>query len=649
MGKATAKSSRSRLARLNSGSSLGVPVNSRLVSATADLADGASNTRIDELPAVLKKVYSADVNDRFWAVASIGQLLCSENRDSFSDDSDHVVQEATGAIRNLLLSIEQQEYKPDSSLLNDKSTDLLNSTPILTQAITSSLNKYGNAFKSIVEHISSQNNINTNVISNSDHKTAQNLASKNSLEDSKYVFGILENLFVIIQTILETHPKGSQTVNEFDCVALLVFVLNSYSHIPYDLAASAGLLLYNMSESNLKMADSVFSNNGHNIPDILFGIISNSTSINSSDSKPLLFLRILAGATLTNLIKISQIGGNSSISLNDSDVQKLNRTLLELISQYIDSDYSQLLVQILTQVSSADISENLDAAGNDESKNKEQILFSEINSSLVNVTNVQLVLELAANIFSDEGFQVIAADADQPDSEDEWMDQDGDTDTDTEADQNNETVGDEDESMEIDNSNPHTSSGVVEKDNDFDEMDMHQILGAEGTLAQSVWDEAEPVISIFINSIIPKLVQLVINATFVSAVRDLVSGTSDVTGNSNNTALDIDCVPEQFLYGCGGAVPEPGDIATGGTQRVQAGTGPKSADLCELFMDDRTDQPGIFEFDGGNNGRSVCSILSGGDSGEFEDGGSGTCWQIGAASAGPRVLEHDGGPVSDQP
>ncbi|OMJ08630.1 putative ARM-like repeat-containing protein, partial [Smittium culicis] len=467
MGKAGLKNFRSKRVRLNANSSLGVPVSSKLLATTESTNASSIQSPSTEIPSVLKKAYSEDTNDRFWAVASIGQLLCSGNQESiklllkndaipklidrFSDSSDEVVLEATGAIRNLILMNEQQN---NSKLQSTKFPELYNLTQNLLIAVTKLFEKYSPILKSIVENHSSQinstkqNKTKSSVIKprgppiypNSELSPSTKAENKSLPQapqlDSKCIFGILENLFVIVQAVLETYPKGAQIVNQLNIVPVLIYCLKTYSSTSYSLASSAGLLLYNMSETNISMAQIVLSSQGTELADSLnYILITAPQATATKSSKPnkskqsddtntinnQLFLRILAGATLANLIKSSQLSDGDSGKIDESTVNNINRTLLELISQFIDTDYNQELIDSIERIkylntdSDSKASEPLDCEEmmgeedeeidespnneNNNSTNKEDIISAEINSILEKADNVQLVLELAANIF----------------------------------------------------------------------------------------------------------------------------------------------------------------------------------------------------------------------------------------------------------
>ncbi|OMJ27795.1 putative ARM-like repeat-containing protein [Smittium culicis] len=594
---------------------MGVPVSSKLLAATESTGTSSVQTPSIEIPSVLKKAYSDDTNDRFWAVASIGQLLCSGNQESiklllkndaipklidrFSDSSDEVVLEATGAIRNLILMNEQQNKSNNNKLQSTKFPDLYNLTQNLLMAVTKLFEKYSPILKSIVENDSLQINSTQQKktkssvikprgppINPNSELSSSTKAEKESLPlvpqfDSKCIFGILENLFVIVQAVLETYPKGAQIVNQLNIVPVLIYCLKTYSNTSYNLASSAGLLLYNMSETNISMAQIVLSNQGTELADSLNYILITipqapatksakpNKSKQSDDTNNInnqLFLRILAGATLANLIKSSQLSDGDSSKIDESTVNNINRTLLELISQFIDTDYNQELINSIERIKYLNTDSNskatepldceemigeedeeaLDGSSNSEnnnSTNKEDIISAEINSVLEKADNVQLVLELAANIFCDEGFDVSTKEKDQEgtNSEDEWMDQDDDNDEE-ELDGENSDLHESnlDGEMEVDPAFTNNSNGSKGKnaananEEDFDVMDMNEVLGNEGTLAKSVWSEAEPMINVFINVIIPKLVQLVILPTsnIVIVTRELV-GSLEANSNSS--------------------------------------------------------------------------------------------------------------------
>ncbi|OMJ07105.1 putative ARM-like repeat-containing protein [Smittium culicis] len=489
------------------------------------------------------------------------------------------------------------EQQNNSKLQSTKFPELYNLTQNLLIAVTKLFEKYSPILKSIVENHSSQinstkqNKTKSSVIKprgppiypNSELSPSTKAENKSLPQapqlDSKCIFGILENLFVIVQAVLETYPKGAQIVNQLNLVPVLIYCLKTYSSTSYSLASSAGLLLYNMSETNISMAQIVLSSQGTELADSLnYILITAPQATATKSSKPnkskqsddtntinnQLFLRILAGATLANLIKSSQLSDGDSGKIDESTVNNINRTLLELISQFIDTDYNQELIDSIERIkylntdSDSKASEPLDCEEmmgeedeeidespnneNNNSTNKEDIISAEINSILEKADNVQLVLELAANIFCDEGFDVSAKEKDQEEanSDDEWMDQDDDE----ELDRENSDMHDSnlDGEMEVDPAFANNATSTKGKNSananeeDFDVMDMHEVLGNEGTLAKSVWSEAEPTINVFIDVIIPKLVQLVVLPTsnIVIVTRELVGS---LEANSNSSII----------------------------------------------------------------------------------------------------------------
>ncbi|PVU88654.1 hypothetical protein BB559_005477 [Furculomyces boomerangus] len=502
MGKAAAsKASKSRKVRLNASSNLGVPVNTNLLQIVSDSnlqnSDPKTSNPESGTPVVLKKLESIQVNERVWAVASLGQLLTSKDTNTIKlllkheavgklvktllDADQEVVLESTGALRNLVGAEEffiGGEEKPSENSLFD--------LRLVSEQLFSNLSFIVKKLEPILKQSVEQLKLSKTNTTPSDQ-------NRMNISEQRVLFGIFENIFLLIQTLCQNYTSGIHLANNLKVLPAFVYIITNSSYFSSSLVYAAGSCLYTMSESNkpleidflqndnnLEMANALLNTLGNNKTACLEENTKSSKD-NSQSEKSGLFVRILAGATLSNLQKSKLFIESQSKNEPKWDDGSVNRVLLEVISGFIQYNIQSKVTEAISLVNIISNTKNIARKDNttnnqletniDSIKNNDdfsgivEFNIAKLDSILNNTSNIQLALELAANIFSEEGLEVSYEN--EPDNLDE-LEEDG-----------------------------------------FDELDMAEVLGSDGTMAQSVWNEAEPVIKVFVNNIVPALLNLI--------------------------------------------------------------------------------------------------------------------------------------------
>ncbi|PVU87696.1 hypothetical protein BB561_006213 [Smittium simulii] len=561
----------SKKIRFSANSSLGVPVNSRLLAllnssaAPTESAQLSNSALTETIPPILKKLETQDLNERVWAIASVGQLLSSTPSTiklllkydainlllkAFLDNSPEAVQEATGIIGNL---INHQAFTVSNTDFAKK--DSMFSFASIFDSLYANIAYILNKFEPLLKQTVEQN-----------AQADKNNVSQLNLTEQKYIFTIYENIFFIIQSICEQSKLGIGYTNNLNLLPTIKFILSNISYLPISLIMATAQSFYTISEFNPSLETALLKDPALEMVNALLLILGNEnltwydsvsrkiTTPDQKTTKNILFTRILTGATLSNLQKSRFFITDPNSNSRKWDDILVNHILLDSIASFINIDLTELAqsaISIHNQLSltrkpspeSNTLNQNSTHNG-DQSQSPDKdfnglvsLHYSNLEVIMRDSAKIQLSLELAANIFAQEDFifsdlgPVSSSSKTQPlknksgsvgndevlTSEDEWMDQNSDDDDDLVMDDgiidNTGSNSKEDDDF---SDNDIESPDIEDQDTIEDDVEMLKTLGNESSFSVSLWNEAEPVIQVFLNKVVPTLLKLIVPPTILS-------------------------------------------------------------------------------------------------------------------------------------
>ncbi|KAI9500474.1 hypothetical protein BX070DRAFT_195836 [Coemansia spiralis] len=437
----------------------------------------------EEVPALIKKLGSSDANDRVWAAASASNLLVSDDPST----------------RRLLLA---------NNVVSALIERLSDSVPEVVVQEISRRNIYA-AIQNLIPRLAKSID---DIIKQKDEKKQING------DERKLVFLTTDNLISILWVLCETVPSSLRQINDMALSPFLVSFFSVADKLPSSLVQTAGQFLFTLTDDNFHAKRALLSH-----PSAV-GILMNAAHIKQSDislsADDLAIIRILAGGILANVKPTALSMLEKQYKHNSdgipADVIKpwddLSKALLQVISQFIEFDVHVAAIQAASSIKTniglraESVSNGAESIANGSDN---EIALGQLSSR---ISYVQMALELAANIFTDEG----ASDADAAVGENI----------------KDKNLRDEEEPEE----------DVEDKDNTgFDQDDMDDVLADEDTIAKKA-DEAvqNSILGVFINSIIPSLQRLAEPTkmtTLATALNDLVASVVEDFAALNERAL----------------------------------------------------------------------------------------------------------------
>ncbi|KAJ2746308.1 hypothetical protein GGI20_001430 [Coemansia sp. BCRC 34301] len=489
----------------------------------------------EEVPALLKKLGSSDANDRVWAAASSSNLLMSEDP----------------AVRRLLLS------NNVVSALIERMSD---SVPDVVLQVTGALHKLVAIDQGAAEEVCRKNVFGAiqaliprlaksidDIIKNSDD------GAKLTVDERNIVFQTTDNLISILWVLCETVSWSLKQINSMALIPFLVSFFKVLGKLPASLVQTAGQFLYTLTDANSHAQRTLLGHSG--ATQTLFTLVHTQHAVDDISADDLTIVRILAGGILANVkaAALSQLektykGCKDGVpEAEEKPWDELNRALLRIISIFIQFD-----VDAAAATAAAAVKDAVAACAEAEANGaeppggfKQDAVLDQLHSR---ISYVQLALELAANIFTDEG----AEDAELADeetsaaSEDEDMaDEDEDNDQDADDDAEGITREFDEECNGTDNDDDEDNEGPGNDGVDFDVDDMEDILAEESTIAKEADDVVEQsILGVFIDTIVPSLQRLA-KPTMMSTLATAV-GECALTTPSGDAAKAAVSVVESF-------------------------------------------------------------------------------------------------------
>ncbi|KAI8323312.1 ARM repeat-containing protein [Martensiomyces pterosporus] len=454
----------------------------------------------EEVPALLKKLNSAEANDRVWAAASASNLVVCENPgvrrlllannvisaliERLSDSVPDVVVQASGALRNLA-AIDQGAAE-EMARKN------------IFAAIQSVVPRLAQSIDDIIKQ-------------NDDGR-------KLDTEERKVVFLTADNLISILWALSETVPPSIKLINSMGLTPFLVSFFNVIDKLPASLVQTAGQFLYTMTDNSDHSHRALLDQPNAIIT--LFKVVEADHSEGSVSADDLATIRILAGGILANTKPTAVAQLTRAHKGLDEEIpeeklrpwEELPKTLLQVISQFIAFDMHAAAAHAVESIKGAIKAKAEDMANGaaTSAESGHEVRLDRLDSRM---NYLQLALELAANIFTDEG-------ADEGEADTRKANPNGDDVADLIADHS-----DSDQNMDEDDDDMDDGDEEGENDNvDFDEGDMADILADESTIAQNADEVVQhSILGLFIGSIVPSLQRLTeptIMSTISTAVKE---------------------------------------------------------------------------------------------------------------------------------
>ncbi|KAJ2710657.1 hypothetical protein H4R19_003643 [Coemansia spiralis] len=436
----------------------------------------------EEIPVLLKKLSSSDANDRVWAAASASNLLVAEDArarrmllahgvvnalvERLSDSVPDVVVQVSGALYNL-------------AAVDQSAAEEISRTNIY-MAIQTLIPRLAKSIDGIIKQ----------------NSEGQRLGA----EDRKIVYLTTDNLISILRTLCETVPASLKQINGMALIPFLISFFKVVGKVPASLVHTAGQLLHTLTDENAPAKRALL---GHlDSVDVLHRIVATDKFGDAVSADDGAIVRVLAGAVLINLkqLALKQIAaGNHDMDAEaaaeaERQWESTTRAILQTITEFVSFDTNAAAARAAALVK-ADAAHRAAAMTDSATESSTSPHEAELDQLRAQIDYVQLALELAANIFADEGASedpdVAAAEA---------------PDADADSDGGSEAEDDDDMADDVDN-NADDSEG--DAGTDFDLDDMERVLGDE-TVAEKETEDAvhQSILGLFIDSIIPTLLRL---------------------------------------------------------------------------------------------------------------------------------------------
>ncbi|KAJ2484084.1 hypothetical protein EV174_002712 [Coemansia sp. RSA 2320] len=447
----------------------------------------------EEVPALLKKLTSGDANDRVWAAASSSNLLMSEDP----------------SVRRLLLS---------NSIVSALIDCMADSVPDVVLQVTGALHKLAAIDQGAAEEICRKNvfgaiqTLIPRLAKSIDDIIKQNEdGSKLTAEERKTVFQTTDNLISILWVLCETVPWSLKLINSMALIPFLVSFFKVIGKLPASLIQTAGQFLYTLTDANVPAQRALLTQPG--APQTLFAVLDSQHGDDTVTAEDFTIARILAGGVLANVkaTALSQLerahkGNEDGIPEAETKLwSDFSRVLLQIISEFIQFDPHAAAETAAASVKAAIVARTeADSSGAEPANGFKHEEALDLLSS--RISYVQMALELAANIFTDEGADDADIDGDTASCGDESGDEDDNEDDDDAMASENE----HDDKGYIRSFDDDVGGKSNEDDGvDFDVNEMEDILADEGTTAKEADDVVrQSVLGVFIGTIVPSLQRL---------------------------------------------------------------------------------------------------------------------------------------------
>ncbi|KAJ2498747.1 hypothetical protein IWW47_003443, partial [Coemansia sp. RSA 2052] len=354
-----------------------------------------------------------------------------------------------------------------------------------------------------------------------------------TVDERNIVFQTTDNLISTLWVLCETVPWCLKQINSMALIPFLVSFFKVLGKLPASLVQTAGQFLYTLTDANPHAQRTLLGHPG--ATHTLFALVHTQHAIDEVSADDLTIVRILAGgilanvkaAALTQLEKTYKGHDDGAPEAESKPWDDLNRALLQIVSIFIQFD-----VDAAAATAAAAVKDIITARAAAEANGaeppggfKQEAALNQLHSR---ISYVQLALELAANIFTDEGAEDAELDEEEAPaaSEDEHMDADVD-DEDAGSDAEGITREFDEECNGIDDDD----EGEEEEDDgvDFDINDMEDVLAEESTIAKEADDVVQQsILGVFIDAIVPSLQRLAKPtklSTLATAVSECAHGT----------------------------------------------------------------------------------------------------------------------------
>ncbi|KAJ2802821.1 hypothetical protein H4R20_003134, partial [Coemansia guatemalensis] len=410
----------------------------------------------EEVPVLITKLSSGDANDRAWAAASANNLLAADD----------------ARVRRMLLS---------NRITNALIERLTDSVPDVVALASGALCSLAAVDQGAADEISRRNVYGAiqplipRLASSIDKMVKQSTEGERlGGEERKAVLLTTDNLLTILWILCETVPSSLKQINGMALIPFLISFFKVADRLPISLVQTAGRLLHALTDENMPAKRALLSHAGSVA--VLHSAVKAEQLDDAVSSDDVAIVRMLAGAVLVNLkgLAMEQIEERSSSDAVGTSTEEMQmwddatRTILQIIGAITSFD-----VQAAAARAAALVKDGME---------KE----AELDRLRAQMDYVQMALELAANIFTDEG----AYDDNAADTSDEAAAEDGD--------------------LSHDEMDDGSGSGNESDGSEgFDRDDMDDVLDGEKTTGESTESAVQQsVLGMFIESIVPTLLRL---------------------------------------------------------------------------------------------------------------------------------------------
>ncbi|KAJ2368173.1 hypothetical protein H4S01_001740 [Coemansia sp. RSA 2610] len=427
----------------------------------------------DEVPALLKKLAASDANDRAWAAASASNLLLSDD----------------GAVRRMLLS---------NNVIGALVERLSDSVPDVVVQASGALYALAAADHGAAVEIARRN------VYAAVQTLLPRLASAidgvikgEEQRDGacKTVLLTADNAISLLRVLCETVPASLDQINDMALIPFLVSFFKVADRLPATLVQTAGQFLHTLTDENAAAKRALLDHS--DAVDVLCGVVR-ATQLGAASADDTAIVRMLAGAVLMNIkdMAIERLEDMDDAPVEEARIwEDMTRAVLQVVAGFIAFDSHETAARAL-QLATAPPPTDI-VTGPEPSAQE-----AELNRLGARLDYVQMALELAANIFTDEG--ATDADAAAIDETVQTADEDAGSDA---SDDEMAGAGSDDE--DVDSDGDSDKEADQDKDTDFDENDMNEILGNETVAAREAEAAVQQsVLGLFIDTILPPLLHL---------------------------------------------------------------------------------------------------------------------------------------------
>ncbi|KAI9466433.1 hypothetical protein LPJ79_001491 [Coemansia sp. RSA 1821] len=437
----------------------------------------------EEVPVLLKKLSSSDANDRVWAAASASNLLMSE------DDSVRRMLLSNGVIAALVERL--SDSVPDVVVQASGALHALVAMDHGAAVEVSRRNVFA-AVQALIPRLAASID---GIIRNSEE--SQQLGASGR----KLVMLTADNIMSLLRVLCETVPASLNQINDMALAPFIVSFFKVAAKMPPSLVHTAGQLLHTLTDENTTAKRALL--NHSDAVSVLFSVVQAQNEDICVSADDAAIVRMLAGAVLMNLkdAAIKQLEATASQSGADIAPEDARlwddatRAVLRVVSSFIAFDPHEAASQALQLAKT--VPEAPVIASPEPSRQE-----AELDRLRYRIDYVQLALELAANIFTDEGTN------------------DADAEVEVEAGAQESASDDEEDEKDEGDEDMADDASVHSPPADFDEADMNDVLGDEAAAKREAEDAVQQsILGMFIETIVPHLLRLAepTTATFLAS------------------------------------------------------------------------------------------------------------------------------------